>query len=185
MFVCLFVCLFVFSGLLGNDKVQTRWMVGAWSSLDFLSNFWRVVIIGVRSTSFFDFFGLATLHVDQTWWMGEAWADFCFFGVIFWRVLMIGVCYRSFFVLFVCLFLFVWFFGCTSLHKAQTRCRGGSLVQLRLYFWVIFGELFLKDFTSFLDFFGCARFYAAQIWWVNRAWANFVYWNNMMASCFR
>ena len=38
-----FVCL---SGLLlGNDKVQTRWMVGAWSNLDFLSNFLEELLL--------------------------------------------------------------------------------------------------------------------------------------------
>ena len=40
-----FVCL---SGLLGNDKhdkVQTQWMVGAWSNIDFLSNFLEELLL--------------------------------------------------------------------------------------------------------------------------------------------
>ena len=41
----MFVCL---SGLLGNDKhdkVQTQWMVGAWSNTDFLSNFFEELLL--------------------------------------------------------------------------------------------------------------------------------------------
>ena len=37
-----FVCL---SGLLGNDKVQTQWIVGAWSNIDFLSNFLEELLL--------------------------------------------------------------------------------------------------------------------------------------------
>ena len=38
-----FVCL---SGLLlGNDKVQTQWMVGAWSNIDFLSIFLEKLLL--------------------------------------------------------------------------------------------------------------------------------------------
>ena len=69
-FVGLFVCLSRL--LLGNGKThkaQTRWVGGAWSNLDFLSNFfWRVLITGVHCTSFFDFLEWASIRKQWLSW---------------------------------------------------------------------------------------------------------------------
>ena len=89
----------IYIGNGSSHGVQTRWVGGAWSNLDFLSNFWQVIIIGVHCTSFFEFFRRVRLHADQTWWMGGAWADFVFWSN-FWRILMIGVPCTSFFDFF-------------------------------------------------------------------------------------
>ena len=81
LFVGLFVCL---PGLLlGNGKAhkdQTRWVGGDWSNLDFVSIFWPVVIIGVRCTSFFDFFERTSSHMAQTRCMGRAWSNLDFWS---------------------------------------------------------------------------------------------------------
>ena len=54
-----FVCL---SGLLGNDKVQTQWMVGAWSNIDFLSNFLEELF-----KLLLEFAEQVSRGADQTW----------------------------------------------------------------------------------------------------------------------
>ena len=52
-----FVCL---SGLLRNDKVQTQWMVGACSNIDFLSNFLEELLL-------LEFAERVSRGSDQTW----------------------------------------------------------------------------------------------------------------------
>ena len=107
----MFVCL---SGLLlENDKVQTRWMVGAWSNLDFLSYFLASCYYWSSLHEFLWF--SRTCYVARGSNLVDGWSlGRLFFLVIFWRVLMIGVCCTSFFgfvLFFVFCFLFL-FLGC-------------------------------------------------------------------------
>ena len=127
--LCLFVCL---SGLLlGNDKVhkvQTRWVGGAWSNLDFMSNFLVSCYYWSSLHEFLWFFRTCYVAFGSNLVDGRSLGWLCF-----WSNLLSSSHDRSLlheFLSFLFLvffsFLFSYYFCHTSLHKAQPRCAGGA-----------------------------------------------------------
>ena len=151
---CFCFC-FCFLDVLACTGLKTGCMGRVWSNLDFLSNFWRVVFIGVRCTSFFDFFGCARLHVAQTRW-GWSLGQLCFLSNF-----LVSCFNKSLLHKFLC------FIGRTSSHMAQTGWVSEAWANYDLwsYFWRVLmkGDLCM---SFFFFFFRSFRSHVAQTPWV-------------------
>ena len=124
-------------------------MGGAWSNLNFVSNFLASCYYWSSLASFFDFFfRCARMHAVQTWWVVEL-GPTLFLWVIFW-----ASCYH-----WRLLHEFLWFFGMGFLQTAAN-------MDLKLGGWVG-GALFNLDFVNSyfsLFFFGMLLLLELAAW---------------------